>query len=191
MAISRDDFERICQALGQQADDDIEWATYGCGAPRSGEAFARETIFVIANSGMKNTVARGIYERCMTALEAGRPVIGVFGHKGKAAAMERIWRERDTLQAAYLAAEDKLAFCESLPWIGKITKYHLAKNFGAQVAKPDVHVQRMADREGCTAQQLCERLAAETGLNVSAVDTVLWRAAATGVLNSRTGELHC
>lgn len=66
----------------------------------------------------------------------------------------------------------------------------MAKNFGAQVAKPDVHLQRLADREGVTAQELCERLAAETGWKVSTVDTLLWRAAATGHINSRTGELR-
>ena len=86
-------------------------------------------------------------------------------------------------------SNDKLAFLESLPWIGGITKYHAAKNFGLQYAKPDVHLARLAEREGCTAQQLCERLAGELGLRVASVDTVLWRACATGVINSRTGEL--
>lgn len=188
MPISAADFHRLRAALGQKAELDIEWAE-GIEAPTDADFFGSETIYVICNSGMKNTVARGIYERCMAALQQGRPVSEVFGHKGKAGAIETIWRNREQLLVDYLAAEDKLAFCESLPWIGGITKYHLAKNFGADVAKPDVHLQRLADREGCTAQQLCERLAAETGLRIAAVDTVLWRACANGILNSRTGEI--
>jgi hypothetical protein len=187
--ITASDFDRIVAALGAQAREDIAWAE-DLKAPDSPEQFAIEVIFVICNSGMKNTVARGIYNRCTAALLERRPVSQVFGHKGKAAAIEKIWIDRYVHFAEYEAAHDKLAYLESLPWIGGITKYHLAKNFGLQYAKPDVHLQRLADREGCTAQLLCERLAAATGLCVATVDTVLWRACANGVLNSRTGELH-
>lgn len=189
-AISLQDFERVVRALGDQATEDIAWAE-GCTLPRTAEEFATETIFVIANSGMKNTVARQIFERCMVALHAGQPVIDVFKHKGKAAAMEHVWRERVALLRGFLAAPDRLAYCETLPWIGAITKYHLAKNFGQSLAKPDVHLQRLADREGTTPQALCERLAALTGYRVATIDTLLWRACATGVLDSRTGELRC
>lgn len=187
--ITAEEFNSLVLALGDIAAEDIEWAE-SLTPPRDAEDFALEAIFVIANSGMKNTVARGIYDRCAAALRAGTPVAQVFRHPGKAAAIETIWRDRVQLHAAFLAAADKLAFCESLPWIGGITKYHLAKNFGADVAKPDVHLQRLADREGCTAQELCERLAKATGYRVATVDTVLWRACANGILDSRTGDVQ-
>lgn len=188
--ITAADFGRARELLGTQAEDDIAWAEK-CSVPVDPDYFAMEAIFVICNSGMKNTVARGIYERVKGAIRNGEPVLGVFKHPGKASAIEHIWTHRERLHAEYVLAADRLANLETLPWIGRITKYHLAKNFGEQVAKPDVHLQRLADREGCTAQQLCERLAAETGLSVAAIDTVLWRACAGGVINSRTGELAC
>lgn len=186
--LTKHDLTRLIGAMGLQAVADIDWAE-NLSPPATAEEFALEAIFVVCNSGMKNTVAEGIYQRCIRALGERKPVSGVFGHAGKAAAIERIWRDREPLLAGYLAAEDKLAFCESLPWIGGITKYHLAKNFGADLAKPDVHLVRLADREGCTVQALCERLARETGFRVATVDTLLWRACATGVLNSRTGAI--
>lgn len=186
--MTADTFNEIRARLGSMAEADIHWAER-LAAPTTAEEFASEAIFVICNSGMKNTVARNIFERCMVSLRCGWPVRDVFGHVGKAAAIERIWREREALLRDYFAAPDKLEFCASLPWVGDITKYHLAKNLGADVAKPDVHLQRLADREGTTAQALCERLAHELGLRVATVDTVLWRACAEGVLNSRTGEL--
>src|SRR3546814_17563140 len=71
--------------------------------------------------------------------------------------MDHIWANRTQLFADYLAAPDKIQYCRSIPWIGDITCYHLAKNFGAQVAKPDVHLVRVADRHSTTAQDLCER----------------------------------
>lgn len=186
--ITASDFRRIRAHLGQQAEQDIAWA-HACKPPEDAVRFALEVVFVICNSGMKNTVACLIFDRCAEALMGGMPVVEAFKHRGKAAAIEQIWRDRERLHAEYMAAEDKLAFAESLPWIGAITKYHVAKNFGADVAKPDVHLQRLADREGCTVQALCERLASELGLRVAAVDTVLWRACANGILNSRTGVI--
>lgn len=163
---------------------DIEWSE-NAAEPTDADEFAREAIFVICNSGMRFTVAQGIFDRVMSALGKGASASTAFGHAGKAGAIDFIWRERGRLLSEYLAAADKLAFCESLPWIGGITKYHLAKNFGADVAKPDVHLQRLADAEGCTAQQLCERLAAQSGYRIATVDVILWRACAIGLIDSR------
>lgn len=174
------------------ADEDIAWAE-ACRPPDDAQQFAAEAIFVICNSGMKNTVARKIYDRVMPALFKKRPVIEVFGHKGKAAAIEWLWECRDYAFQGYVEQESdeaRLAWCADLPWIGGITKYHLAKTFGVQVAKPDVHLQRLADREGCSAQVLCERLAADVGLKVATVDLILWRACAEGVIDSRSGEVR-
>ncbi len=187
--ITFQDFQSLRAALGEQAKADIEWAE-ALTTPTDADAYALEVIFVICNSGMKNTVARGIYERCATALAQGRPVLEVFKHPGKSAAIQSIWAGRQISFSNYLEAKDKLEYLAGIPWIGQITKYHLAKNFGADVAKPDVHLVRLADREGCTVQALCERLAAETGLRVATVDTLLWRACADGVLDSRTGLIR-
>lgn len=181
-------FRAALAALGEQGQDDVTWAE-SIKEPTDADDFALEAIFVICNSGMQNKVARGIYTRVVKQIHAGGPVREVFKHDGKVKAIETIWFDRKDLFAKYLSATDKLAFCRSLPWIGGITSYHLAKNFGADVAKPDVHLQRLADIEGITAQALCERLAAETGYRVATVDTVLWRACANGVINSRTGAL--
>lgn len=168
---------------------DIDWAESLGVPPRSAEDFAAETIYVICNSGMKHTVARGIYERVRKALVSGKSARSAFRHPGKAAAIDTIWNNRQQLLDDYNAADDKVAFCAGLPWIGDITKWHLAKNFGADVAKPDIHLQRLADRFGTDPQSLCEHLAGLTGLRVATVDTVLWRACAIGALDGRTARL--
>ena len=184
-------FESVVDALraAGYADADIEWSE-NCGPPTSAEAFARETIFVICNSGMKSTVARGIFERVCGAIARGESVRTVFNHPGKAQAIDEIWARREEYFAGFLSAADPLEYCASIPWIGAITKYHLAKNFGAQVAKPDVHLQRLAALEGSTPQALCERLAQESGFKIATVDVLLWRACAVGIIDSRTGAIH-
>lgn len=180
------EFGQIVALLGQQGADDIAWAE-SIGPPTDAEEFALETIYVICNSGMKFTVARGIFDRCVAALRAGLSASTAFGHKGKTAAIDLVWRDRDRLMAEYLAAGDKVAYCQTIPWIGGITKYHLAKNFGADVAKPDVHLQRLADLWATTPEALCAGLSAATGYRLATVDTILWRACATGVMSSHTG----
>jgi hypothetical protein len=170
------------------AGPDVAWAE-AIEPPTDPDAFARETIFVIANSGMRHTVARGIFERVMKSLDRGGSAHDAFGHRGKAAAMDRIWAERDAMLAGFHAAADRLAYCETIPWIGGITKYHLAKNFGVDVVKPDVHLVRLANAFATSPDALCGHVAAATGWRLATVDTLLWRACATGVLCGRSGRL--
>jgi hypothetical protein len=103
--------------------------------PRDRDEFAREAIFVICNSGMRFTVAEGIFRRVVAALNIGKSAHTAFGHKGKASAIDDIWNRRGELLALFRRAADKVAFCETLPWIGPTTKFHLAKNFGVDVAE--------------------------------------------------------
>ena len=197
--ISYSEFDLILQQLrdhpeplnGMALQDHIDWSE-NASPPESADDFALEAIYVICNSGMKHTVARRIYERVKNELLAGGRIHTefrkwqglplVFGHEGKSGAIDVIWDNRQPMLDAYLAADDKVEFCGSLPWIGKITKYHLAKNFGADVAKPDVHLERLAKRHGTTPQELCDHLAAMTGLKSRTIDLVLWMACAKGVL---------
>lgn len=183
--IADGDFPAICAAVRTAGyGDDFDWSE-NVQPPSSAEEFAREAIFVICNSGMRFTVAQGIFNRVMAALEAGQSAGSAFGHKGKSAGIDHIWQRQKTLFQLYLRASDKVEFCGSLPWIGNITKYHLAKNFGADVAKPDVHLQRLAEANGTTPAGLCERIAAANDVRISTVDVVLWRACAIGLINSR------
>jgi hypothetical protein len=170
------------------ADADIEWSE-SIEPPADPDYFALEAIFVICNSGMKNTVARGIYNRVRDALLDGKSAATAFGHVGKTAAMDKIWRDRVELLDQYLAAGDKIEWCGALPWIGPITKYHLAKNFGINVAKPDRHIERLAALHQTTSQDLCLDLAAKTGYRAATIDVLLWRACAEGVIHSWTGVL--
>ncbi len=160
--------------------------------PIDAEAMARELIFVIANSGMKNTVARTIYQRVMGALEAGQDPSSAFGHAGKAAAMAMIWRERERLfhELATLTDADIADWCGRLPFIGAITRWHASKNLGADVAKPDRWLERVATLSNETVTQLCTRLAQATGDRVATVDLVIWWAMAHGVLVIEGGTLR-
>lgn len=165
----------------------IDWSE-SLAPPSNADAFAEQAIYVICNSGMANTVGVVIFSRCMTALCSGSSATRVFGHPGKSRAIDVIWQEREQHFAAYLSAPDKVNALRQLPWIGDVTALHLAKNLGADVAKPDVHMERLARVEGTTTEALCARLAVESGFRAATVDTILWRACAIKVLNSKLYE---
>lgn len=183
-------FQRIEQVLRAAGYGPmIDWSETIV-SPANAEAFAREVIYVICNSGMKNSVAAPIAARCIDALERGASVTTVFKHPGKAPAIDAIWRQRDTLFQRFKTGIVKVEDLLELPWIGPVTMYHLAKNLGADKAKPDVHLERLARRDRTTTERLCRRLARETGYRVATIDSILWRACANGILNSRLYELE-
>ena len=63
-----------------------------------------------------------------------------------------------------------------MPFMGPATSYHLAKNLGFQVAKPDRHLNRISESNGFkNAHELCEAIASQTREPISVVDGVLWR----------------
>lgn len=136
--------------------------------------------WVVLNSGMKNQVAQGIWDRVRPRVLDGGSASDVFGHVGKAAGIDKVYAERVELLLAYRESPDKVQFLRGLPWIGPITCWHLAKNYGLDCAKPDRHLVRIAGEEG--VDELCRRLAQGAGQRVGTTDYVLWRSANLGLI---------
>jgi len=162
--------------------DEIDWADE-VKAPHNSVILAYETIFVICNSGMKYQIAVQIFKKVIDAIKEGVPVKDVFKNKNKARAIQSAWDERDERFDIYESLqtdEEKIKYFETLDGLGKITKFHLAKNCGLEVFKPDRHIVRIADNYGMTPSELCEGLAERLGERIGVVDLVLWRAANLG-----------
>jgi hypothetical protein len=72
-----------------------------------------------------------------------------------------------------LNTPDKLKI---FPFIGDITKYHLARNIGLiENVKPDLHLNRAAKHWGFSgALELCEELKKECKMPLGLIDLVLW-----------------
>jgi hypothetical protein len=158
--------------------EDIYWAE-NVKPCNDADSFARQALWVILCSGFKEQAARVIEAKIYKALRQGKSIDNI-GHKSKAKAIKYILDNKERLFKEYRAAEDKIEFLKSLPWIGDITKYHLAKNLGIDTAKPDRHLVRIAAQYGKSPFDLCEELAKQKGCRVATVDYVLWRAANLG-----------
>ncbi|MDD4997282.1 MAG: hypothetical protein PHI99_03975 [Syntrophales bacterium] len=156
--------------------EEIDWSESikNC---KSADDFFNEYVWIVLNSGMKNQVARIIQKRIYDAWEQGKPTSSAFGHKGKVKAIDFVRKFRHKFFAEYQIVSDKIRYLSILPWIGEITKFHLAKNLGFDCCKPDRHLVRISKSYGTTPESLCKKLAEETGDRIATVDLVIWRAA--------------
>lgn len=160
--------------------DEIDWQT-NLQPCDDAIIFRNEAIWVILNSGMREQIARVIHKRIWAAVGDGKDISNVFGHKGKVAAIKTILSSYGRMFSEYQQATDRVEYLQTIPFIGGITKYHLAKNLGHDVVKPDRHLVRIAKEHGIAdCNILCENISKGTGDKVSVVDIVLWRSANLG-----------
>lgn len=137
------------------------------------ETFLLEYVYVVLNAGMKEQVARKIFEKFRERMNPA-----IIGHPKKREAVRAALRNYEEWFESLKAASDKIEYLDSLPWIGPITKYHLARNLGIDTVKPDRHLKRLADRFGFSSpMEMCidiqRRLCGKE--NLGTIDVILWR----------------
>jgi hypothetical protein len=136
------------------------------------EQFFNEYVWCVLNAGMKEQVARKIYERFMSMGN-----LETVGHLGKRAAIKRGLEEYPQWFRLLQSVPDKIEYLETLPWIGKITKYHLARNIGIDCVKPDRHLVKLAKSFGYeTPLKMCEDIQRNVPYErLGTIDIILWR----------------
>jgi len=162
--------QNIIQKGYKQEIDYVEKRYFDDGTPYN---FQKEFVYVVCNSGMKNQVAEKIYKNY---LENG---ISAINHPSKKKAIEEseitFYSWFETLKG-FKTDIEKVEYLETLPHIGKITKYHLARNLGIDCAKPDRHLVRLAEKYGYdNVQEMCQFISDVVGDRIGTVDVVLWR----------------
>lgn len=155
--------------------------------------FLRETAWVVLSSGMSENVIRSKFESISRAFYnwksseviAQHPRVckaeafSYFGHGPKLDAVIKI--ATHVYETGFSAVIDNVkdrgvTYLMQFPFLGPATSYHLAKNIGLPVAKPDRHLVRIAESLGYySVQQLCADIASATGEPIPIVDLVLWR----------------
>lgn len=166
---------------------DIDWAESLGDVKLDAVYVTRETCWVILNSGFRYAVARKKWPE-LTAIfwdwnpacidcNCIEPALSVLNHKGKIGAMVDIARiVREQGHESIVADAQDPPRLTRLPWIGKVTCWHLAKVLGADVVKPDVHLTRAAHAAGFESPvELCDAIRNATGDRLTVIDSVLWR----------------
>jgi hypothetical protein len=166
---------------------EVDWAE-GLKPVEDSWEFFCEYVWVVINAGMREQVARKIFDRIMDELEKGgsETLDHAFGNKAKVMAIQDMLANLTDTFEKYRALETddgRLRFLEGLHFIGSVTKYHLAKNLGmTTVCKPDRHLVRIAGESSTTPQAMCDGISQVTGDSVALVDQVIWRAANLGMI---------
>ena len=155
--------------------------------------FLREAAWVILSSGFRESVVRQCFHRVSEAfldwcgaeqINAHREfcqnqAMAVFGNRRKIKAITEIVGSvaDDGFERVKNRIKSRgVEYLQQLPHIGPITSYHLAKNLGLQVVKPDRHLVRMARITGHDSPlEMCSKIAETVGDSLSVVDLVLWR----------------
>ena len=125
---------------------------------------------------MKNQVAEKIFDRWHNSYRDPQ----VIGHPGKRKAvreaLDKKWEWLHHIKDELNNDSDRLEYIGTLPFMGPITKYHLARNIGLDVAKPDRHLTRLAGKYGFPGvQEMCRYISERTSERIGAVDVILWR----------------
>lgn len=173
---------------------DIDWQNSRVFENITAQNFFTDLAFVILNSGMKASVIAGIWpsvkiaffefdENSLRQTPLDYCFNAAFAHFKNEKKLKAIMTGIKIVQCESwetIRHEIKMYgvdYLERFPFIGPITKYHLAKNIGFDVAKPDRHLERMALASGFDGdvQRFCKEISNISGDKVPTVDIVLWR----------------
>jgi hypothetical protein len=156
--------------------------------------FLRELAWVILSAGIAEAVVRSKFPdistsflewesaRCISE-RAEECVTSALRHFRHARKIGAIARAAAIVSAApsFVVFKDQLLRdpireLQSFAYIGPITVFHIAKNIGIAVAKPDRHLQRLARSSGFdSVGEFCGTIASFLGEDIRLVDSVLWR----------------
>lgn len=141
------------------------------------EHFLREFIFVVLSAGMKNQAVDAWFKRIWNDGNVNPEEAKNHELKYKAIieGLNNHIKWFDILKSLKTDRE-RIEYLGTLPFIGKITKYHLGRNIGIDCAKPDRWLVRISEKFNFeTPRGMCEYISEEIGLKLGVVDVVLWR----------------
>lgn len=155
--------------------------------------FLKELAWVVLCSGMKEKVVRNLFDNisgCFFNWESAKLIVvnknrcfyeatKFFKSRPKISAIISASHKINSqgfIQLKKMIREEPIETLQEFSYIGPITVYHLAKNIGLPVAKPDRHLTRIAKMEGYSdVQMFCNEIFKLTGDPIPVVDIVFWR----------------
>lgn len=172
---------------------EIDWQDARSLSLLSEREFLAEGAWVILSSGMRERVVARRYPLVSEAFkdwdsaesialdrwECEHRALRAFNNPGKIGAIGALCAKVHSCgfrRVVQRIRTEGVAYLTTFDFIGPITGFHLAKNIGVDVVKPDRHLVRMATSAGYSCpEELCSAITGITGEKVSVVDLVLWR----------------
>jgi len=133
--------------------------------------FFREYVWVVLNAGLKEQVARKIFKKYITTGD-----LETINHLKKRESIKWMLNNCERCFDSLQKVPDKVEYFKTLPFIGDVTKYHLARNLGIDTVKPDRHLVRLAKRFGFKSPlEMCKAIQDITEERLGVIDVILWR----------------
>jgi len=205
--------EEYLISSGQGADKD-EFAVIRdrlkCPPILSPEEFVEEVIYVILASGFRQKVAKAKFAEIMEFIHChgdadvvADNLLPMFGNVQKINAICRVWHDRKKYCGEFYAIPEadidaRLDYLETLPFIGRITRNHIARNLGINKVKYDIWIQRLgialcgkgtetvsspvSDVVCYACNKMFSEISNATNLPIGYIDVVLWKACQIGLL---------
>lgn len=156
-------------------------------------SFLQEIAWVILTSGMKEAIIRNRFDafsKCFFNWTSAEKII--LNRENCQSSALAVFNNKQKISAIINAADqvaktgfhelkrkiksDPITTLQQFDYIGPVTVYHLAKNIGLPVAKPDRHLVRIAQMENYNdVQTFCGDISKLSGDPIPVVDIVFWR----------------
>lgn len=159
---------------------DLAWVRSRTGLVESFDEFYSEYCYVVMASGFRARTAVTILPQVLAAAGNLQEMMRYFGNRKKCEAMCTVYSFRNRWLSLRATFYDANSLQQSLPYIGPVTKFHLARNIGLSTdhAKPDLHLVRYAEVHGFVGegrvQEMVANLAHLSGETVGVADFALW-----------------
>ncbi len=145
--------------------------------------FIAEASFVILiSSGRKEQIVRKEYDAFMSCMYnnlSPDPYLLIHNRRQREA-IRMIWQNGEKILQKIKDQPtdiDRIEYLYTLPQIGKIMKHHFARNIGIDTIKPDLWMDRIAEKYAyANPFVMCEAIQKERPEHrIGTIDVILWR----------------
>lgn len=179
--------------LDEGFQDEISWQSRLNYDDLDESSLLREIAWVILTCGMKELIIRNRFNsisHCFFNWSSAKKIknnreeciqesLKIFNNFAKLSAIANSAIKIESVGFTQIKRDIKrnpLFALQEFDYIGPVTKYHLAKNIGLDVAKPDRHLVRIAKMENYPdVQTFCQAVSKLSGDSVPVVDLIYWR----------------
>jgi len=173
--------------------DEIDWQSSLALKNVDETTFLRESAWVIVSVGMSAFIIRSLFGEISRAFlwwrsaedimkqrsSCKRRALAVFGNVKKVEAIDQFAEivAKDGFDHLRQHIEQQgVRYIRRFPFMGPATAFHLAKNLGLNVVKPDRHLLRVAAVTGySTPYEMCSDISRITYDKLAVIDLVIWR----------------
>lgn len=181
------------RVVGEGYAEEVDWQESRCLSCLCEREFLAEGAWVILSSGLSARVVANRYSKVSEAFKdwvsaevivesrkkCERLALRAFNNFRKISAIGSMCarvHEEGFHQVVERLRTEGVGYLTTFDHIGPVTSFHLAKNVGLDVVKPDRHLVRMTAAAGFSdPEDLCSVLAEITGDKLAVIDVVLWR----------------